>query len=65
MTAGTITLGTPLASGGTINVHFLLGVQQNGNYRFLVNVESLPAAIGPNSNAASKGRGEAGEKTKQ
>ncbi|HEV2800220.1 MAG TPA: lamin tail domain-containing protein [Pyrinomonadaceae bacterium] len=32
-----------LASGNTIDVQFLLGVQQEGNFRFLVNVEALPA----------------------
>lgn len=32
-----------LASGSTIDVQFLLGVQQEGNFRFLVNVEALPA----------------------
>ena len=31
-----------LASGGTIDVQFLLGVQAEGNFRFLVNVEALP-----------------------
>lgn len=32
-----------LASGSTIDVQFLLGVQAEGNFRFLVNVEALPA----------------------
>ncbi len=40
--AGTITLGTPLANGASINVRFLLGIQQTGNFRFFVNVETLP-----------------------
>ncbi len=39
---GTVTLATPLATGGTLNVQFLLGVQQRGNFRFFVNVEALP-----------------------
>jgi hypothetical protein len=39
---GTITLGTPLANGASINIHFLVGVQQSGNFRFLLNVEALP-----------------------
>ncbi len=39
---GTITLATPLAAGGTLNVQFLLGVQQRGNFRFFVNIEALP-----------------------
>jgi hypothetical protein len=42
MTAGTITLATPLAPGGTTNVQFLLGAQQVGSFRFFVNVEALP-----------------------
>jgi Lamin Tail Domain len=32
-----------LASGSAIDVQFLLGVQAEGNFRFLVNVEALPA----------------------
>lgn len=40
--AGTITLGTPLANGASINIRFLLGIQQTGNFRFFVNVEALP-----------------------
>jgi hypothetical protein len=35
-------LGNMLASGSTIDVQFLLGVQQQGSFRFLVNVEALP-----------------------
>jgi hypothetical protein len=42
MSAGTITLATPLAAGASINVHFLLGVQQAGAFRFFINVEALP-----------------------
>ncbi len=42
VSAGTVTLGTPLANGASINVHFLLGVQQTGVYRFYINVEALP-----------------------
>ena len=37
-----VTLGAPLAPGGTVNVQFLLGVQQSGNFRFFINVEALP-----------------------
>jgi hypothetical protein len=39
---GTITLATPLANGATVNIHFLLGVQVSGTFRFYVNVEALP-----------------------
>ena len=44
MSAATITLGTPLASGSSINVQFLLGIQQTGAVRFSIILESLPAA---------------------
>ncbi len=42
VSAGTITMGAPLANGGSISVNFMLGVQQTGNFRFFVNVEALP-----------------------
>jgi hypothetical protein len=42
LSAGTITLGTPLANGASINLQFLLGIQQTGNFKFYVNVEALP-----------------------
>jgi len=42
MSAGTVTLGTPLANGASINVRLLLGVQQAGSFRFIVNIEALP-----------------------
>jgi len=42
MSADTITLGTSLGAGNSINIHFLLGVQQSGSYRFFINVEALP-----------------------
>ena len=42
LSAGTVTLGTPLANGASINVLFLLGIQQTGSFKFYVNVEALP-----------------------
>jgi hypothetical protein len=42
LSANTITLRQPLSPGAFINVEFLLGVQQDGSYRFFVNVEALP-----------------------
>jgi hypothetical protein len=42
MSAGTVTLGTPLANGASVDVQFLLGLQQTGNFRIYVNVEALP-----------------------
>lgn len=40
--AGIVTAGTPIANGASINVQFVLGVQQSGSYRFFINVEALP-----------------------
>ncbi|HEX8557406.1 MAG TPA: hypothetical protein VF668_04860 [Pyrinomonadaceae bacterium] len=42
LSAGTVTLATPLANGATIDVRFLLGIQQTGNFKFVVNIEALP-----------------------
>jgi hypothetical protein len=42
LSAGTITLGAPLAPGGSINVQFLLGIQGTGTFKFFINVEALP-----------------------
>jgi CSLREA domain-containing protein len=41
LSAGTVTLAQPLAAGNFIDVEFRIGVMQNGNYRYLVNVEAL------------------------
>ena len=41
---GTITLNAPLADGASIDLQFLLGVQNPGYYRFLVNVEAVTQA---------------------
>jgi hypothetical protein len=38
----TLTLPTPLAPSSSINVNFLLGIQQTGHFRFFINVEALP-----------------------
>jgi len=42
LSAGTITLDTPLPPNSSITVNFLLGVQQTGRFRFFVNIEALP-----------------------
>ena len=42
LSVGTVTLATPLANGGQLNVQFLLGIQQTGTFKFFVNVEALP-----------------------
>jgi Tol biopolymer transport system component len=50
LAAGTITT-TPLASGASINIQFLLGVERNGSFRFFINIEALPVA--PNASTAA------------
>jgi hypothetical protein len=42
LSSGMVTLITPLAPGASVNLEFLLGVQQPGNFRFFVNIEALP-----------------------
>jgi hypothetical protein len=36
-----VTLATPIAPGDSINLHFLLGVQQTGSFKFFVNIELM------------------------
>lgn len=42
VSAGTITMGSPLAPGASLNVNFLLGVEVPGIFRFYIIVEALP-----------------------
>jgi hypothetical protein len=42
LSSGTITLATPLANGASLDLRFLLGIQQTGSFKFYVNVEALP-----------------------
>lgn len=42
LSSGTVTLATPLANGASIDVRFLLGVQQTGNFKIYLNIEALP-----------------------
>jgi hypothetical protein len=42
LSAGTITLGTPLLNNASLNVNFLLGIQQTGTFRFYIIIEALP-----------------------
>jgi hypothetical protein len=42
LSAGTITLATPIPNGGSANVQFMLGVQQGGGFRFWVSIDALP-----------------------
>jgi len=38
----TVSLGTPLANGASVNVNFLLGVEVKGSFNFYVVWEALP-----------------------
>jgi len=42
MSAGTVTLATPVANGASVDVRFLLGIQQTGLFKFYINIEALP-----------------------
>ena len=42
MSAGVVTLATPIANGASLDVRFLLGIQQTGSFKFYINVEALP-----------------------
>jgi CSLREA domain-containing protein len=42
LSAGTVTLGNPLANNSSILVNFKLGIQTTGTFRFLIIVEALP-----------------------
>jgi hypothetical protein len=42
LSVGSVSLATPLAAGASVNVQFLLGVQTNGTYRFVCELEALP-----------------------
>ena len=44
LSVNAITAGTPLAAGASIDVRFLLGIQQNGAGRFCVATETVPAS---------------------
>ncbi len=44
LSVGAITLGTPLGSGASVDVRFLMGIQQTGAARFCVAAETLPAS---------------------
>jgi subtilisin-like proprotein convertase family protein len=42
MSAGTVTLATPLANGASIDLRFLFGIQQTGAFAIAIVVEALP-----------------------
>ena len=41
LSSGTVTLQTPLPDGESIDVRFLLGIQQTGSFKFFINIEAL------------------------
>lgn len=41
LSAGTITLVTPLLPGGTYDYHLMLGIKQTGRFKFYLNIEAL------------------------
>jgi uncharacterized repeat protein (TIGR01451 family) len=41
-TTTTVTLGSPLAPGASVNLQILLGVQTTGSFKFFFNIEALP-----------------------
>ena len=46
LSAGTVTPGTPLANGAGFDVRFLMGIQQNGDFRIGLMIEALPGGGG-------------------
>lgn len=41
LSASTVTLGTPLANGASINLRFLFGIEQHGDYHIGIVIETL------------------------
>jgi hypothetical protein len=42
LSADTVSTGTPLAPGQSVNIQWVLGVKQGGAFRFYVTIEALP-----------------------
>jgi hypothetical protein len=42
LSANIISLGTPLGAGNSVSLRFVMGVEQKGNFRFVVSIEALP-----------------------
>jgi subtilisin-like proprotein convertase family protein len=51
----TVNTTVPLAAGATADLEFTLGVMRDGPFRFLVNVEALPAPLGPSQTIVVSG----------
>ncbi|MET0624122.1 MAG: DNA/RNA non-specific endonuclease, partial [Pyrinomonadaceae bacterium] len=44
LAVGTITLANPLASGASVDLQFLVGIEKTGAFRFFVNIEAVTQA---------------------
>jgi hypothetical protein len=42
LSAGVVTLATPIANGAHVDVRFLTGIQQTGSFKLYLNIEALP-----------------------
>jgi len=42
LAVNSVTLALPLANGASIDLQFLMGIQQTGNFRIYLNIEALP-----------------------
>ena len=56
LVAGSITFDYPLPPGESVNLQFLLGIQQTGKFRFLINIEAVTdSCTCPGLTAPAKG----------
>lgn len=63
VSAGSINLGAPLAPGASINVQFLLGVEQGGAFRIFFNIEALPGGAATPQESGKREKGLLPKKT--
>jgi hypothetical protein len=56
LSAGTVTLDSPLGVGESVNLQFVLGVAQGGTFRILLNVEAVDDAPVPERQQPKPGR---------
>jgi len=47
MSVNSVSLGTPLANGASVDLRFLIGIQQIGNFHLAIVAEGLPKSGGP------------------
>ena len=63
VSAGSINPGAPLAPGASINVQFLLGVEQGGAFRIFFNIEALPGGAATPQESGKREKGLLPKKT--